>query len=84
MKNNIFNQKWFGGLASTIWVTNPCICAPAPPPPEKKMFEILWKLPSQVFKSIYSGTLNLRYGKGQQNNIVKSGYRCKQTPNLTI
>ena len=25
----------------------------------------------------YSGTPILRYGKGQQNSIVQSGYRCK-------
>ena len=28
----------------------------------------------------YIGTPILRYGKGQQNHIVKSGNRCKQTP----
>ena len=32
----------------------------------------------------YSGTPILRYGKGKQNHIVKSGYCCKRTPDLTI
>ena len=26
----------------------------------------------------------LRYGKGQQNDIVKSGYRCKQTSHRVV
>ena len=30
----------------------------------------------------YSGTLILRYGKGQQNCIIKSGYHCKKLPTL--
>ena len=32
-----------------------------------------------LFVDSYSGNLILPYGKGQQNHIVKSGYRCKQT-----
>ena len=32
----------------------------------------------------YSGTPILRYGKGQQNHIAKSRYRCEQTPDLPI
>jgi len=36
--------------------------------------------------SILSDKLSLFYdmARGQQNHIVKSGYRCKRTPDLTI
>ena len=32
--------------------------------------------------SFYSGIPIFRYGKGQQNHIIKPGYRCKQTKSL--